>query len=41
MAEYNIWKREKDLGNIRERVDKFKGRISMEVRRQKKVEKKR
>jgi len=36
--ENNTWERGEDLGNIKELVNKFKGRLSAEVRRQKKVE---
>jgi len=34
IAENDTWEREKDLKHARELVDKFKGRLSMEVRRQ-------
>ena len=37
-AENNIWKKKEDLENARELVDKFKGRISVEVRRQERIE---
>jgi len=30
---YNTWERKKDLGNIREAVEKFEERMSDEVRR--------
>ena len=33
-----IWEREEDLGNAKKLVDEFKGRLSVEVRRQEKVE---
>ena len=39
--EHDIWEREEDLRNTRELVDKFKGRLSAEVRRQKRIGKKR
>jgi len=32
-AEHNSWKKEKDLGNAREVVEEFKGRMNAEVRR--------
>jgi len=32
MAEYDTWKKEEDLENIKEVVVKFKGRINIEVR---------
>jgi len=32
MAENDIWEKEEDLENIRELVDEFKERISIEVR---------
>ena len=35
--EHNIWEREKDLGNAREAVGKFEGRMS-EIRRQEKLD---
>jgi len=37
-TENNTWEREEDLENARELVDEFKGRSSVEVRRQEKVE---
>jgi len=37
MAEYNIWKRKEDLENVKEVVAKFEGKLSVEVRRQKKL----
>jgi len=33
-AKNNTWEKEKDLKNTRELVDKFKGRMSAEVRKQ-------
>jgi len=33
ITENDIWEREKDLGNARELVDKFEGRLSAEVRK--------
>ena len=38
MVEYNIWKREEDLENIRELVDKFEERLVAKVRKQEKVD---
>ena len=38
MVEYNTWEREKDLGNAREAVGKFEGRISAEIIRQEKLD---
>ena len=38
IIENDTWEREEDLGNIKELVDEFKGRLSAEVRRQEKVE---
>ena len=38
MMEYDTWEREKDLGNAREAVGKFEGRISAEIRRQEKLD---
>ena len=37
-AEHDIWEREKDLGNTREAVEEFEGRMSTEVRRQEKLD---
>ena len=37
-VENDIWEREEDLGNAKKLVDEFKGRLSVEVRRQEKVE---
>ena len=36
--ENDTWKRGENLGNIKKLVNKFKGRLSAEVRRQEKVE---
>jgi len=38
-AENNTWKKEKDLGNMRELVNEFKRRIKVEVRRQEELNK--
>ena len=35
-----MWEKEENLENVKELVDKFKGRIKTEVRRQEEVEKK-
>ena len=32
MAEHNIWKKEKDLGNTKEVVAEFERRMNVEVR---------
>jgi len=32
-AEHDTWKRKEDLGNAREVVEKFEGRMNAEVRR--------
>ena len=39
MAEHDTWEKEEDLVNTREEVNKFKEKISTDVRRQKRVEK--
>ena len=38
IAEYDTWKREKDLGNAREAVEEFERRMSAEIRRQEKLD---
>ena len=38
IIENDTWEREEDLGNIKELVNEFKGRLSVEVRRQEKIE---
>jgi len=38
MAEHDTWEREEDLGNAREVVEKFEGRMSTKVRRQEKLD---
>ena len=38
MAEYDTWEREKDLGNTREVLEEFEGRMNTEVRRQEKLD---
>ena len=39
MMENNIWKKEKDLENAKELIDKFERRIETEVKRQERIEK--
>jgi len=36
--EHDIWKRKEDLGNIREALEKFEGRMNTEIRRQEKLD---
>ena len=38
MMEHDIWERKEDLGNIREVLEKFDGKIDTEVRRQEKLD---
>ena len=38
MAEHNTWERKEDLGNAREVLEEFKGRMNVEVRRQEKLD---
>jgi len=38
MVEHNIWERKEDLGNIREVLEKFNGKMNTEVRRQEKLD---
>ena len=38
MAEHDIWERKEDLGNAREALEEFKGRMNVEVRRQEKLD---
>ena len=38
MAEYNIWKKKKDLENIKEAVVEFERRLNIEVRQQEKLD---
>ena len=38
MVEYDTWEKEKDLENVRELVNKFKGRLGAEVRKQEGIE---
>ena len=38
MVEHDTWERKKDLGNVREVLEKFEGRMNAEVRRQEKLD---
>ena len=38
MAENDIWERKEDLGNAREALEEFEGRMNAEVRRQEKLD---
>jgi len=38
MAEHDTWERKEDLGNAREMLEEFKGRMNAEVRRQEKLD---
>jgi len=38
IAEHDTWKRRKALGNAREALEEFKGRMNAEVRRQEKLD---
>ena len=38
MVEQNTWEREEDLGNTREVVGEFEGRMNVEIRRQEKLD---
>ena len=37
-AESDTWKKREDLGNIREALEEFEGRMNVEVRRQEKLD---
>jgi len=37
-AEHDVWKRKEDLGNAREVLEEFEGRMNVEVRRQEKLD---
>jgi len=39
MAEHDTWERREDLGNAKEVLEEFKGRMDTEVRRQEKIDK--
>ena len=36
--EHNTWKRKEDLGNAREVLEEFEGRMNTEIRRQEKLD---
>ena len=38
MVEHNTWKRKEDLGNAREVLEEFEGRMNTEIRRQEKLD---
>jgi len=38
MAEHDIWERREDLGNTREVLEEFEGRMNTELRRQEKLD---
>jgi len=38
MVEHDIWERKEDLGNTREALEEFKGRMNAEVRKQEKLD---
>ena len=38
MVEHDTWERTEDLGNAREVLEEFKGRMNAEVRRQEKLD---
>ena len=38
MAEHDTWERKEDLGNAREVLEEFEGRMNTEVRRQEKLD---
>jgi len=38
MVEHDTWERKEDLGNAREVLEEFKGRMNAEVRRQEKLD---
>ena len=37
-VEHNTWERKEDLGNAKEVLEEFKGRMNVEVRRQEKID---
>jgi len=37
MVEYDTWERREDLGNTKEVLEEFEGRVDTEVRRQEKI----
>ena len=38
MVEHDTWERREDLGNVREVLEEFEGRINAKVRRQEKLD---
>jgi len=38
MVKHDIWERREDLGNVREVLEEFEGRMNTEVRRQEKLD---
>ena len=38
MVEHNTWERKEDLGNTREAVEEFEGRMNTKVRKQEKLD---
>ena len=38
MVEHNTWERKEDLGNAREAVEEFEGRMSAKVRKNEKLD---
>ena len=38
MVEHDTWEKKEDLGNVREVLEEFEGRINAEVRRQEKLD---
>ena len=38
MAEHNTWEKKENLGNVKEMLEKFEGRMNAEVRRQEKID---
>ena len=38
MSEHDTWEKKEDLGNTKEVLEKFEGKINTEVRRQEKID---
>ena len=38
MVEYDTWERKEDLGNAKDMLEEFEGRMNVEVRRQEKID---
>jgi len=38
MAEHDIWEKEENLGNARETIEEFEGKMNAEVKRQEKLD---